>query len=124
MLRFMRRVTSRRASTVGAAAQSLRICSCCAFSGQPNQALRPVAAWPVSRMGLDVALPPPQVKKMFQPPWSGGFWFERRATTPPQSEEASCTLKPTCRRFCATTRMVWFMMWMSVACSSVMGLPS
>ena len=56
--RFRREATARRASSVGAAAHSVRMVSMAGFSGQPNQALRPIAAWANRLIGLAAELPP------------------------------------------------------------------
>src|SRR5258708_24446883 len=61
-------------------------------SGQPNQALSPLARTPMATAGLTQSAPECQVWNMCQPPWPGGVFTARRAPTEPQSGAPKTTV--------------------------------
>jgi len=66
---------------------------------------------------------PEVVTKMFQPPWAGGSFLERRETTEPQSMACASTLSPASRMAWINTWVAGVMVTWSVAASTVIGSP-
>src|SRR5262245_16967800 len=92
--------------------------------GQPNMALSHPALKKPAITGFRMSAATQEVRNACQPPWAGGSFFARRATSVCQSIETMSTLNPpfsrrflaTGARFVRTTR--------SVDCMSTMGVPS